>query len=301
MKTFRAILLPIFILIILFCGNDSVAAENKNAPTIYELIPGGTHFYEGNTGKGLAFLASEVSLLAAGILLENRRDSELNIPLLFAGQIYTIDKCDYSRRKISDYYRNYSHRDRTVRYDTSPLNELMTAPFRPSVIFSPLVLCWAVLGFFDGMYAYPEHTATWHDIDNARFYGSTPGRGESTLWYETSVSAVSWGAAVSEEMLFRGLLLPTLDKQFGKRAGLISSSLVFGLLHLSNPGIDNPVYFVTQATVAGLAFGYNVQRNQYRLDKAIAAHFWYNIVSMTTTWLANPKENPLEFRVRFTL
>ena len=151
MKAFRTILLPIFILIILSCGSDSVASGNKTVPAIYELMPGGTHFYEGNTLKGLAFLASEMSLLTAGIVLENKRDGELNIPLLFAGQIYTIEKCDYSLRKITDFYRTHTYRNRAIRYDNSPLVELMSAPFRPTVIFSPLVLCWAVLGFFDGM------------------------------------------------------------------------------------------------------------------------------------------------------
>jgi membrane protease YdiL (CAAX protease family) len=151
------------------------------------------------------------------------------------------------------------------------------------------------------IYAYPEHTSSWYDIDQARFLGSTLRREDATVWYELSTSAISWGAAVSEEMIFRGILLPKLDYQFGKRTGLISSSLVFGLLHLFNPGIDKPLYFVSQATAAGFALGYQVQRNQYRIDKAIAAHFWYNIISMTTTWLVNPKENPLGIKVQFSL
>ena len=99
-------------------------------------------------------------------------------------------------------------------------------------------------------------------------------------------------------MLFRGILMPSLDNRFGKRAGLVSSSVIFGLIHLFNSDIDKPVYFIGQATAAGFAFGYQVQRNRYRLDKAVAAHFWYNIVSMTTTWLVNPEENPLRFSVK---
>ena len=298
MKADRAVLI---VLLLLFIGSDSYAAGNKTAPVVYEFLPGGTHFYEGNNGKGLAFLTSEVFLLTAGIMLESRKGAELNIPLMLASQVYTIDKFDYLRRRLPDFPLERTRGNTIIKYDTSPLSELMTAPFRPAVFFSPLVLCWAVLGVFDGMYGYPEHTATWHDIEHARFFNRTLGRDSATFWYEMSTSALSWGAAVSEEMVFRGVLLPKLDYLFGKRAGLVSSSLVFGLLHLFNPDIDKPLYFVGQATAAGFAFGYQVQRNQYRIDKAIAAHFWYNIISMTTTWLVNPKENPLGFKVRFTL
>jgi len=298
MKTFKTVLILLFLF---FISNDSYTAGNKAAPAIYEFLPGGTHFYEGNHGKGLAFLTSEIFLFTTGTVLENRRGSELNIPLLLASQVYTIDKFDYLRRKLPNFPRKQTRENTIIKYDTSPLGELMTAPFRPAVIFSPFVLCWAVLGIFDGIYAYPEHTTTWHDIEHARFFDSTLRREDATLWYEMSTSAISWGAAVSEEMIFRGILLPKLDYQFGKRAGLISSSLVFGLLHLFNPGIDKPLYFVSQATAAGFAFGYHVQQNQYRIDRTIAAHFWYNIISMTTTWLVNPEENPLGFKVRFTL
>ena len=100
MKTFKAVLI---VLLLLFIGSDSYAAGNKTAPAIYELLPGGTHFYEGNDGKGLAFLTSEVFLLTAGIMLESRKGAELNIPLMLASQVYTIDKFDYLRRRLPDF------------------------------------------------------------------------------------------------------------------------------------------------------------------------------------------------------
>lgn len=44
------------------------------------------------------------------------------------------------------------------------------------------------------------------------------------------------GAAFAEEIFFRGFLLRVLDKQFGSWAALIVVSLLFGALHLTNPG-----------------------------------------------------------------
>jgi membrane protease YdiL (CAAX protease family) len=48
-------------------------------------------------------------------------------------------------------------------------------------------------------------------------------------------AAVSLGAAVTEELLFRGLLLQALEKWLGSGAALAITSAFFGLAHLFNP------------------------------------------------------------------
>ena len=279
-------------------GVETEAAENEVTPFIYELLPGGTHLAEGDMGKGMAFLTSEVSLFTAGLVLNSRVETELNIPLILASQLYTVDKCDYSRRRLSEFFQERVHIQGDIRCDTAPLTELMTAPFRSDVMLSPFVLGCAALGILDGIVAYPGHSASWNNITHARFFGNNLTRRDGTFWYETSAAALSLGAAVSEEMFFRGLLLPILDYRFGKHTGLAASSLIFGFMHVFNPDIDKPVYFIGQAVAAGFLLGYQVQHDRYRLHKAIAAHFWYDIISMTTTWLTNPKENPLGIGVR---
>lgn len=44
------------------------------------------------------------------------------------------------------------------------------------------------------------------------------------------------GAAVTEELLFRGVVFRLVEELTGTRGALIASSLLFGLLHLVNPG-----------------------------------------------------------------
>ncbi|MGC4191466.1 MAG: CPBP family intramembrane metalloprotease [Thermomicrobiales bacterium] len=44
------------------------------------------------------------------------------------------------------------------------------------------------------------------------------------------------GAGFAEEIFFRGFLLRLIDKRFGSWVALISISLLFGLIHISNPG-----------------------------------------------------------------
>ncbi|EHR62861.1 putative metal-dependent membrane protease [Saccharomonospora cyanea NA-134] len=51
-----------------------------------------------------------------------------------------------------------------------------------------------------------------------------------------SIAAVQLGAAVTEELLFRGLLLQGLERMCGSWAALAISAVLFGAIHLANPG-----------------------------------------------------------------
>ncbi|MGP4010832.1 lysostaphin resistance A-like protein [Streptomyces sp. 4N124] len=55
----------------------------------------------------------------------------------------------------------------------------------------------------------------------------------SVVW--TTV-AVQIGAAVTEELLFRGLALQALERLWGSRAAIVITSLFFGVAHLGAPG-----------------------------------------------------------------
>lgn len=51
-----------------------------------------------------------------------------------------------------------------------------------------------------------------------------------------SMAAVQLGAAVTEELLFRGLALQALERLCGSWLALTITALLFGFLHLANPG-----------------------------------------------------------------
>ncbi|MER5757047.1 CPBP family intramembrane glutamic endopeptidase [Streptomyces sp. NPDC002088] len=51
-----------------------------------------------------------------------------------------------------------------------------------------------------------------------------------------SAGAVSAGAVVTEELMFRGLALQALERLFGSRAAVAITALLFGAAHLANPG-----------------------------------------------------------------
>ncbi|MBI4552722.1 MAG: CPBP family intramembrane metalloprotease [Candidatus Latescibacteria bacterium] len=288
--------LALLLVFMLGTSNTSAQDDTRIAP-FYALVPGGVHFHDGDIGTGLVFSATEVSLLTTGILINHRFDRrELNVPLLLAGQLYAVDKwSSFQKRQLRLQARDPNAS--SLRVDPTPLPRLLVAPFDPRVVSDPFVLTFAALGFIDGIVAYPRHHRTFSDIATVRAFSRRMSRATGTSYYEGAAGVVSYGAAVSEEMTFRGLLLPLIDHRFGRRTGLVTTSVTFGLAHLFNADIDKPVYFLSQATIAGFVFGYHVQRHDYRLSTVIAAHFWYDVVSATTTWLINPQENPLGVQV----
>lgn len=51
-----------------------------------------------------------------------------------------------------------------------------------------------------------------------------------------TIAAVQLGAAVTEELIFRGLALQALERLCGSWVALAVTAVLFGLLHLANPG-----------------------------------------------------------------
>lgn len=76
--------------------------------------------------------------------------------------------------------------------------------------------------------------------------------------------------AISEELLFRGLILPGLAERYGRRIAIWGSALLFGAIHL------DPLTFV-QATAAGLVLGW-VRLRVDSVLPAIALHGAVNAV-----------------------
>ncbi|WP_220139400.1 CPBP family intramembrane glutamic endopeptidase [Nocardia sp. GTS18] len=60
-----------------------------------------------------------------------------------------------------------------------------------------------------------------------------PGSAVATV---VSIVAVQLGAAVTEELLFRGLLLQGLERLCGSWAALAITAALFGAIHMANPG-----------------------------------------------------------------
>jgi membrane protease YdiL (CAAX protease family) len=84
-------------------------------------------------------------------------------------------------------------------------------------------------------------------------------------WYEDGGAVSSWlvsvlatgavllPAALAEELMFRGVPLLALSRAFGRIPAIVGLSLLFGLGHLSNPGITGLA--VANIAIAGVFLG----------------------------------------------
>jgi membrane protease YdiL (CAAX protease family) len=80
-------------------------------------------------------------------------------------------------------------------------------------------------------------------------------------------------AAFGEELLLRGYLFAVLKEAVGARWTLISTSIVFGLLHVGNPGSDAQSIVIVM--LAGFFLG-SIFLATKSLYAATAAHFVWN-------------------------
>jgi len=102
----------------------------------------------------------------------------------------------------------------------------------------------------------------------ARIPGEQP-----TLWAPVFLTACLLVGSAAEEILFRGFAFQTLLASFGPWAAIVPGALLFGLLHLGNPGatwlgIVNTIGF-------GAVFGYACVRSR-DLWAPIGLHFGWN-------------------------
>ena len=94
-------------------------------------------------------------------------------------------------------------------------------------------------------------------------------------WIDAAVLDVAFFAlaAAMEELVVRGYLFSLLRRQWGMRTALVATSLVFGALHLLNPGAG--AESIVNVTLAGFFLG-GVLILTESLYAAIAAHFAWN-------------------------
>lgn len=103
----------------------------------------------------------------------------------------------------------------------------------------------------------------------ARIPGDQP-----TLWAAVFLGVFLLIGSAAEEILFRGFAFQTLLADFGVWAAIVPGALLFGLLHLGNPGatwlgIVNTIGF-------GAVFGYGCVRSR-DLWLPIGLHFGWNL------------------------
>ena len=214
--------------------------------------------------------------------------------LLFSGMTLTLYGTLLS--SYSQYEAQRTYMDRyagslglnPVRSGADRLIDLLFAPFKPQNIFDPLVLPALVFSLAGSLVSSDVRSiGSYFTRDSVLFWGS-----QVSPWTGLGLAAGTgllfvWANALWEEIAFRGFSLETMGTGY--------SSLTFGFAHLPNmlvPGIS--VEDTVLQTIAAIGFGFYsaelTKQNGYRLEKAVAFHFWNNMVAMVLGYLSNPDD-----------
>ena len=261
------------------------------AAGLVDILPGAIQFVDGRPGEGVFFLGGTAALGGWALWAEGRRRTgELNAPLVYAQQFWVAGLCDGENRRAPGHG------------DPSPLSSLVLAPFRPSAAFDPWVLAFVGAGTGLNVWlARREHGEGFRRISRINYLGGSWGRDEGTAVYGSYWVPISLGAGVSEEMLFRGLLQTRWEERYGTVPGWFMASGLFGAAHLTRLDDREALLNAGFAAVAGLYLGWRYRDEGYRLEKPIAAHFWFDVAAGVTAFVWDPLNNPLGARITFAL
>lgn len=112
-------------------------------------------------------------------------------------------------------------------------------------------------------------------------------RGEGGAWLALLVTEVTLGAAVMEEVLYRGLVQEALVRlHFGRWPAIAAASLFFTAMHVGAvPGgrASTLLILLPSLFILSLALGWIYERTG-RLIAPVALHLLFNIVNIVLAW-----------------
>ncbi len=308
----KAKILFVFLAFVSLAGSSQTDSLLNPKPKLYPgwtlYAPGGTHFYDHRIVEGLLFSGIELGGITLGIVYNNHLKSQstspyYNFPLLLGMQAYNIDKCDWLRNRLE--IMKYYNPD--FKYDPVKFNDLLKAPFRPENVFKPITGAFVLVAiaelYFTGRHA--DHS--FRNIDKMYFVDGYLDRNPALAIYGATSLAASYGAGVAEEYYFRNGIMPVWDYKLGQKKGLIYSSLFFGSVHLGNlmfsgkPDFGAALLQVAEASIAGYFLGRDVQKRDYNIGPAVAAHMWYDFILMLGSFLIDPENNFLGVSMKFKI
>lgn len=273
------------------------------------LCPGCGHLYLGKTVEGGAYFGVTATLLGSALVSlrgqEIRLDGTAESAKVPTGLLLATTAQNLWFFSIFDAYRSarvarddagYKHR-----ITRESLGDLVSAPFRPSVLKSPWVWIGVPAALIAGIavsYAIEgddlENTPSIFDVDKVNVFGRRFSRGAGFAAGSAFYAGLFASVGVGEEALFRGVIQTELEERFGSTGGLIAASAIFGAVHAFN-FLDDPgtiAVAVPVITVLGTGLGLAYQRTGHKLSTAVAMHFWYDFLLSVTAFAVDPTHQP---------
>ena len=282
--------------------------QKKEKSNKLGLLPGASFYSKGEIGKGIVFSALPVSLITGSIILKDKFPQESssaysNYMLVTGLQAYSV----YTMDNAIDAMSNMKAKVPNIKYDSMNFNQLLIAPFRPKNIFTPIVGIFTALAGAQLAISYHNSDVTIANVDKVGFFDKLISKNVGVPYYSGVSLGVSYAAGTTEEYLFRNMLLPAFDLGYGQKKGLLYSSLLFGGIHYLNllvadkPNFGATTLQVIAASAGGYLLGRDVQKRDYKIGPAIAAHTLYNFILTAGSFLIDPENNFIGVNMKFKL
>lgn len=286
--------------VLVFAEMAEPDADHVQSALFWALLPGGGHFYLDEPEAGTAYAGTMLSLVGAGIWLDEYnlelgRDDEVNSFWLLALKEWELSLFTTYRSAI----RSEGHAPSSLGVDNTSVGDLFLAPFQKEQYSDPMVILAGLLGIAAATYDSRNPENNFCHVDRIGILGADANQEWGSALYGIDSLGLSLAAGVSEEALWRGLIQNEMEQTFGKRCGLWSTATLFGAAHVVDLNGELNSDRVLVATIAGLYLGHLYQKNEHRLSRPIAAHFWYNFGAMITSFALDPENNPLGVQVSF--
>jgi membrane protease YdiL (CAAX protease family) len=284
------------------------------------LCPGCGYFYLRQPRRAAAYLGATAALLATSVALlrgdPDRLISEPGQPVRSGTAPLAIPVLNAAQNLwfygVFASYRDARIRrgDQGYRYPVSreELPDLLTAPFRPSVISRPWfwaalpVLLGAALGYSVLVDEDPMRgVRRLGDGGGVRFLGRRYSTGAGLALGGAFYAGLFLPVGVGEEALFRGAIQPGLTEMVGLWPGWALTSAIFGATHAFNflgqeGGLGDAAKAVPFIAATGSYLGLVAIKTGFRLETSVALHFWYDFLLGTTAFILDPDNQPFALR-----
>lgn len=278
------------------------------AGSLSMFVPGLGHWVLGQRQEAALSLGLTALPLVAGlagappVIFADLPDQRASLWLLTAQEVWSMQAyMAYmaARKQIGNAGYPQPYRE------PSPLN-LVMAPFKLEHLFDGRV--WATVGASLASnilleIAAPDppgaETPYLFDARYAEVAGQQTAPGVGYGLHLVGSTVLSTHAGVGEEVLFRGMIQDEAERYLGRVPGLVAASALFGLVHVG--GINQTSHFkqFTATGIGGLWFGGLYIATDYDLEKAIAAHTYYDIVAFGLSGLYPTRQGNNVFGIRY--
>jgi len=235
------------------------------------LVPGLGQWVNGATGDGFAFLGAALAGAVIAVRYEGYSNSDDRLPRTWEEQAqwfgvqlvgsagflsgYDSFKLSLPKLKVGGHYEFI---------DTpTPTSKALAAPFKFGFLKNKR--SWIVLTLPVAIVA--AVAIDQGDVETLPFKA-----------HDAAFAAgISYGAGVTEEAFFRGYLFPVFHELSHERSWVSNplQALLFGLAHVGQ--VEVPIF----QTVAGLYWGWVVQKDDWDFQETVFQHFWWDAILIT--------------------